>query len=673
MPGGVVGGVVGTVHSQAQRQRELEALAALQALMQHQPGLMQAPYGLPQAPPLPRGEPARPGGFIPPLPPGAPRMGPLTPQERLAATIVDYGQAQGPQPPSPVGSFEAMRATLPPASSVPDPRVTMIQRAIEALEQFGTLPQDAAMNLPRDVAENAGGLAQLAMNPMQLPELASQGLVGGFAKSLNLSPEGEAMLPEGVQNAMAVPEAMGDYYRDAYGSLDAIMQSLRERPFSTALDAADLTDLTPQLAAAWPLFKASSPFTKWLAERGPLPGRGPVTPKEAVVRQVNAEMFMNQGNERKALANIDEVGLTGKELDKAIQAGLEGKDSYPMIMSGAHTREIEGAPQVIATPDGQRRVLEAGLTVPDSTLWYPNSTEGINTRLAGDPLAPPLISATSSGDTPHGNSTKALAVLSGLRSGMDPHMAVDLAGFPSAEKQVARIVGAEDLFKQLPFTTAAESMAAFDYWLRNAPESEVKRLMGPEGVFTEPKTFNFWRDLTGDSRFFTTDSWQGRNAGFSIYDPNTIVATKFKDKKTGLYKTKQGGWIEPEQSSFYTSEVRSPRKQEKGIPRQREINLIEDVMTHYLAPEFGLKPSEAQAAHWIGGMKMFDRMPLYHMSAPYGEQIAWRMEKAGMPPYGLGEVIPPSEWQKMVDMFRENKNRKEGTRFVFGKDKPTPW
>lgn len=130
------GGVAGAVTALAERRR-LEELARLGYI---DPQLTDGvPRGAsytgdlpllmpPQAPPLPRGEPARPGGYLPPVPDDVPRMRPPTALEQLRQTIVDYVQAQeaGEAPMHPLrrpatpgglpGTGELTRPTIGPAS-----------------------------------------------------------------------------------------------------------------------------------------------------------------------------------------------------------------------------------------------------------------------------------------------------------------------------------------------------------------------------------------------------------------------------------------------------------------------------------------------------------------------------------------------------------------------------
>ena len=401
-----------------------------------------------------------------------------------------------------------------------------------------------------------------------------------------------------------------------------------------------------------PDFPTRSAFTAWQAARGPIPGRTGVSyikPREAVARQIPANTFMAGGNLKKGLKHLDEAGLSGKKLDAAIAAGVGDWEDL-----------VKRTDPKMFKVGRQRQLMESGLEGKD---FYPLSTkEGMVDAMGGDPLMPPLTSATSSQDFPYGNANKALLVRASHGAGDPIEKAISYGGMGSVQTNAQRILENADFFKQLPPTASPEeAMRAFDELMRTASPQQVETMMS---LFGQPKTYNFWQNLRGDPRFFTTDTWGGRGMGFSVYDAKTPVLNKQRE-------IVQGGWVEPQRASqFNQGRVVRPLQQPIGIPTQGGINLTEDVFAHGLAPEYGLTPADAQAAQWLGTMKYFDSEVPYHQRAPYNDQFRWRLEKAGLAPRGPGQPFAPDEWAQLRDYLVSMKTAKGANKVIFGKEIP---
>lgn len=532
-----------------------------------------------------------------------------------------YLRSRGMPLPQPTDSFSAMRATLP--SGPPPPRLepaSTIERIQNALAEALGLPSWAP-NLP----EGSYGLP-----PSMRAPTGGEGLQDDILAAI------DALIQQPVVQALGVPGALQGQPEGLYepgGGPDKMLS-----------------------LGMMPDFPTRSAFAEWQRLRGPIPGRKGVSymkPNQVVARQIPMRTFMAGGNLKKGLKDLDEAGLSGKKLDAAIAKGISGEGGWEDLVARSDPKMFN--------PDRQRRLVEAGMEGKD---FYPLSTEGYVNLMGGDPLMPPLISITSAQDFPSGNANKALLVRSSYGAGDPVEKALQLSGMESVEKGVRRILSNEDFYRLLPPTVnAEEAMRMFDDLLRNASPQQVQTLMEQFGA---PKTYNFFHNNRGDSRFWTTDTWGARGGGFAVYDPDTPVLNKFG-------KTIQGGWVEPQNATqFNKGKVVRKLQQPIGIPTQGAINLLEDVFTHYLAPEFGLTPQQSQAAQWLGTMKYFQDAGIskpvpYHQRAPYNDQLRWRLEAAGVKPRGPGESFSRDEWAQIRDYLLAK--RAGDIDIVFGKER----
>ena len=92
----------------------------------------------------------------------------------------------------------------------------------------------AIMNLPADVVREAGFVGEMILHPLDTGEALLR-VAAGYAQKA-LPDSWEAYLPEDWETNKEYANAINDFYKERYGSLEGAMDALAENPVSVALD-----------------------------------------------------------------------------------------------------------------------------------------------------------------------------------------------------------------------------------------------------------------------------------------------------------------------------------------------------------------------------------------------------------------------------------------------------
>jgi len=92
----------------------------------------------------------------------------------------------------------------------------------------------AIMNLPADVVREAGFVGEMILHPLDTGEALLR-VAAGYAQKA-LPDSWEAYLPEDWETNKEYANAINDFYKERYGSLEGAMDAFAENPVSVALD-----------------------------------------------------------------------------------------------------------------------------------------------------------------------------------------------------------------------------------------------------------------------------------------------------------------------------------------------------------------------------------------------------------------------------------------------------
>ena len=271
----------------------------------------------------------------------------------------------------------------------------------DAPRKWSQVPVEALSNIPSSAANLAGGLWNAVTNPVETAtgvwDLAAGGLRNALPDKFVSAVEGGKPNPSAVR-ASQTADAVGQFYKQRYGSTEGLKNTLATDPVGAA---ADLSTVLAGGAAAAP--KAS------MAARTLNRASQLTNPVNAVKLPLKAAVGI-----AKPTIGLS-TGVGGENLTAAYQAGRKGQKAFWQNLNDdvPRTKLLEDAKQALANMRAQRsdayrqnigvttanqtplkfNDIDSAIKTADDTLYVRSKTPGVRMPKIGDAEMKPIQEA----------------------------------------------------------------------------------------------------------------------------------------------------------------------------------------------------------------------------------------------------------------------------------------
>ena len=228
---------------------------------------------------------------------------------------------------------------------------------------YGEMLSQAFTNIPSSASNMASGLYQAVTNPVQTVSGMLDVGAGALQKALpkpvvDFVNQFESN-PEAAQRAVSMANALGGMYKDRYGSVEGVKNTIATDPVGAMGDLSLLLSGGGGIAARTPMLTKAAPTLRTAAEY--------TNPLNLVTKPIGAVISPNVAPEVKTLMNEGVTPTAGQILGGGYKRFEEGLTSIPILgdfIKSAQLRAVEDLNQAAFN----RALKPIGLQLPKDVV-----------------------------------------------------------------------------------------------------------------------------------------------------------------------------------------------------------------------------------------------------------------------------------------------------------------